>query len=352
VNAIPGNLAIGDNSGNDKLQLLADEQIANTSDVKFNTYQSSTATLDLNGHSETVARLNDSSGNLAGALITNTAASTTSTFTVGTSANDTYWGIIADGAGKVGLTKQGTGSLELANVNTYTGATNVLAGTLLLYDRTSTDAALTGVNAISSSPEINVHSGGTLDVSNLPGAYHFTSAQTLAGAGTIVGSSQIEGTVSPGDNGTGTLSITSSAVPAVAGSLTLASGAVYDYDIDGTTALPLTDLIALTSADGVLTLGGSYTLNVSDLSAGALDPTGKTFTLISYLGTDPESVGTWAINLPAGWEGTPVVSLDTANKAVVLSGITGAPVPEPATTSLICLGAAGLLLRRARPRVA
>jgi hypothetical protein len=133
-------------------------------------------------------------------------------------------------------------------------------------------------------------------------------------------------------------------------SLTLADGAVYDYDLGGNTASPLNDLLALTGGSGSVTLNDSYTLNVTDLSGGALDPAGKSFDLISYLGADPVSVGTWTINLPAGWGGTPVVQVDTSRKVVYVSGLTS--VPEPATFGLISIGAVGLLLRRSRRSVA
>jgi hypothetical protein len=131
------------------------------------------------------------------------------------------------------------------------------------------------------------------------------------------------------------------------------SGTVYEYDVDGTTAATVSDLIALTSDSGVLTLGGDYTLNVTDLSGGLLDPTGKTFNLISYLGDDPGagSLGNWTINLPAGWSGG-VIGNDTDGNFITLSGITAATaVPEPATLALLALGGLCLVGGRRRKQV-
>src|SRR5690606_22702991 len=85
-----------------------------------------------------------------------------STLTAGTSRSSTFAGII-QGAG--GLAKQGTGTLTLAGANTYTGATNVNAGTL----RFGSGGSLAFTSAL------NVADGASLD---LGGA----GPQTLSGA--------------------------------------------------------------------------------------------------------------------------------------------------------------------------
>jgi autotransporter-associated beta strand protein len=349
VDAIADNVELGFGSGKGILQLLASNQIADGGGITFKATTSAGATadaetFDLNGFNETIGSLSTSIGtsnpSFKYLVANNGAANTTSTLTVKRTGGDAYFnGSIVDGTngGKVALTKDGAGTLNLGSVNTYTGPTHVLAGTLALTHSSGVNNLVDG--SISNSSLIHIASGATFDVSGLPSAYLIPSGQSLMGDGTVAGSIQVAGMLSPGTAGVGTLTMTGAG-------LGLAGGAAYDYDLDGTTGLPLSDLMDLTNASSTVTLGGSYTLNVSDLSGGLLDPTGKTFDLIRYLGADPGSVGTWSINLPAGWGGTPVVTLDAANKAIVLSGITA--VPEPTTSGLICLGAAGLLLRRTR----
>src|SRR5262249_27220977 len=87
----------------------------------------SPANLDLNGQSESIDGL---SGN---GTVTDSAAKT-STLTVGVSGGSgNFSGVLQDGNGKLALTKSGAGTETLSGtMNTYTGATTVSAGTLLV----------------------------------------------------------------------------------------------------------------------------------------------------------------------------------------------------------------------------
>jgi autotransporter-associated beta strand protein len=84
-------------------------------------------TLDFNGRNEGWSRLEGMGS------ITNTATGTTSIMTLGeTNGSSVFTGAVADGAGAIGVTKTGTGSITLAGANSYTGATTVNGGTLIL----------------------------------------------------------------------------------------------------------------------------------------------------------------------------------------------------------------------------
>ncbi|MBB2157329.1 autotransporter domain-containing protein [Gluconacetobacter diazotrophicus] len=113
------------------------------------------------------------------------------------SGTDTLAGTISDGATPGDLVKTGAGTLVLAGNSTYSGGTEVAAGTLQV------DGAI-------ASPV-------TVD-----------TAGTLAGAGTI-GTTTVSGTLAPGDAGVGTLHVN--------GNLTMAAGSTYQVDVTPAAAL-------------------------------------------------------------------------------------------------------------------
>ena len=106
-----------------------------------NTVTLNDGTFDLNGQSEIVGALNGS----AGTVVTNTAASTVSTFGIGgapaSTNNGSFAGTINDGAGKVAVTKSGLGTQTIAGMQAYTGDTRVNGGVLSLDTAYLADAA-------------------------------------------------------------------------------------------------------------------------------------------------------------------------------------------------------------------
>jgi fibronectin-binding autotransporter adhesin len=121
-----------------------------------------TGTLDLNGNSETI-------NGLSGAGTVDTIAGGTPTLTVGND-NDTstFSGTIQDTAGTLGLAKTGSGTLTLSGANTYTGATTVNGGVLVLDENDNTYHG--GV--------ININ-GATLRLDNQTGTYLFGPGESL-----------------------------------------------------------------------------------------------------------------------------------------------------------------------------
>ena len=105
--------------------------------------------LDLNGKSITVGLL---SGNSASAVISSTAAGAM-TLTANSASNGTYAGSIQNGAGTLGLVKQGSGALTLSGSSNYTGGTRLSAGSL----------KLTNANALGAATGTLVIDAGTVD---------------------------------------------------------------------------------------------------------------------------------------------------------------------------------------------
>ncbi|MBO9697028.1 MAG: autotransporter-associated beta strand repeat-containing protein [Sphingopyxis sp.] len=154
------------------------------------------------------------------------------TLTFGTANDTALTGVISGNGGA--LVKQGAGVFTLGGANSYTGATDVLAGTLLVNGNQSAATGLTSV----------------------------ASGATLGGTGIIGGSVNIAdgATLAPGAGGPGALTIN--------GNLALASGATLGFEFGraNNPGGPLNDVV---NVGGNLVLDG--TLNVAVSPGGAFD---------------------------------------------------------------------------------
>ena len=204
----------------------------------------SNGTLRLNGNSVVVKSLatNATPGT---PIIENASGSNTSAvLTIGNSSNldTTFAGVIRDGSGSgtLGINKAGTGALTLSGTNTYTGATNISAGSL----------NLTGSLAAGSTVSI----GGS---------------GTLRGTGTASGAVNISGAINPGSAGVGTLTI---------GDTDLQSGGslnVQFFSGSGAAGSTGWDLLSTGVLSSSATSGSKFNINLISITTLGADTTGN-----------------------------------------------------------------------------
>ena len=156
--------------------------------------------LDLNGQNQTVGTLTNvveaANVNSTSGFITNS-GTVVRTLTVGNgvSTDFTYSGVIQH---NVGVTKSGSAVFTLNNANTYSGPTQINAGSVKL-----------GVNgSINDSPWVNIAGGGaSFDVSAKVGGYTYDGRISGGGTdaagttyGTVVNAARIAGNLTVGDH--------------------------------------------------------------------------------------------------------------------------------------------------------
>jgi len=191
--------------------------------------------------------------------------------------------------------KDGNGTLTLSVANTYTGATTVSAGTLLVNNTTGSGT-------------------GTGNVSVAAGA-------TLGGTGTISGAVTVSGSIAPG-NSIGTLNT---------GSVTWNAGNAWQFEVGDSNAA---DLLSITG-DFTQGTGSGWTFDF--LNSTALG----TFTLVSWTGTtDFLATDFSQINYDGAISGS--FSITSATNGSLLF----TAIPEPSTALAGILLGLGLLRRR------
>jgi autotransporter-associated beta strand protein len=197
--------------------------------------------------------------------------------------------------GPFGITTNGTNPVTLAGTNTYTGATNVTGGTLVV------------TGSIASSPQINVADTGSLDVTGAVGGFVVAGTQTLAGTGVVSGPVIVanNGTVNATGGSAGSLGFS-------LGQLTLGQGA-GDIANLGITLNTNPGKIIVTTPGGLTLSGGvgSAKLQVSSVSL-----TVGTYTLVDYDG----AIG------GAGFAGFAIGSLPPRTIATLVNNIANTSV--------------------------
>jgi autotransporter-associated beta strand protein len=242
------------------------------------------------------------------------------------------------GAGR-GMTKTGSANLTLSTNNTYTGATTVSAGSLIL----STNGS------IASSSVLNVASGATLNVSAVSGGFIVGTNQTLRGSGSVVGNTTINGALQPGSS-PGLLSFSNN--------LTLGSTAVTTMEINGAgngagsrgMVYDAISVDSLLTYDGKLSLtlgttfaAGSYSFDLFDFGS----QTGS-FDSVTLGGNYTGSLVVNDVGLPTNWgltSGDNTWTFDQSTGVLALSVI-----PEPSPLALSGLGLLALAVSALRKR--
>ncbi|NBW96298.1 MAG: PEP-CTERM sorting domain-containing protein [Planctomycetia bacterium] len=319
VQAIGGNIQLGDGSGADVLRLAASNQISDTSVITLSgTAANQRGWLQLYGQTETIGGL--ASAGVGHGLVANEAATgSDSVLTLNVSGTYEFSGLMRNGAsagGSLSLVKAGLGLQTLSGSNTFTGSTAVQAGIL--------EVAAGGRLAATSG--VTVSAGGELRVRGaINAAAPVTMGGLLSGTGTL-GPVVLSGTLAPGV-GIGTLTT---------GTLTWNGGAVALFDLaTGTTSADLVSILG----DLRKGSGGAYRFDFQ--GGGAWNGSQPSiYTLLTWSGTtDFSALDFTSTNLAAGLQGQFQVSGNSLSVVVV---------PEPATLALVAAGGlvAGGMRRR------
>lgn len=254
----------------------------------------------------------------SGGITTTGTGSKTLFLTGTTSGSGQLDGNLADNAtvGVVSLTKTGSGTWNLTGANTYTGATTVSAGTLLINGSSVSSVSVASGGTLGGSGSItgsvNVAAGGFLAPGNSPG---ILSTGNLTLAGTL--SAQLGKAAPTGQPIAGTdydqVNVT--------GSVNLTGGDLTLSILSGIQTNDLYFIVLNDSNDAVTGIFATLNNVATDLSQGALFSSGGQQFQISYTA---DSVG-----------GTFTGGNDVALLAV----------PEPSTWALLGLGFGALVWR-------
>ena len=295
-----------------------------------------TGTLALVGNNVVISNL---TGSAVGPVVTNANGSSVAnaTLTVGNSLNltGTYAGTLQDGTGggTLALIKAGTGALTLSGASTYTGVTNVNAGTLTIANATALGTT-NGNTVVASGARVfvatanlavtepfNIAGNGT-DGTN--GALHVGGNVTgvaLSGAITLSGAATIQG-----DGGTGVTY--SGGIDAGANTLTFGGS--------GTATVNTTGISGAGGGSIVKNSGGTLTLSAANTFTGSITLNLGTLNLNNsnaYTGTTTINGGTLSLGSASALGSTSGITLGGASVATLTSTTTGITIAAPITTA-------------------
>ncbi|MDI1313423.1 autotransporter-associated beta strand repeat-containing protein [Prosthecobacter sp.] len=272
INAIAGSITIGNGTTTAMLKLLASDQIADTSVITLIGSGIDAGVFRLNGKAETIGGLISTGG--AGIVENEAGSAVTSTLTVNVdSGSQTFSGTLRNGDGTgtdgtLAFTKAGAGTLTLSGTNTYTGATTINMGTLILTGTSTYAGSITINGGMLTLDSTNTFSNSTLINA---GTLLINTANIFSGSITITAGGTLQFGTSNAISSTPVLNLTgagggTSATFALSG-YNWTSGAINFYDAtSGATSLGTINI----GSGGVLTMGGTLTVNSTNNPLGAL----------------------------------------------------------------------------------
>lgn len=252
--------------------------------------------------------------------------------------------------GSANVAKVGDGRLQLNAANTYSGETEIAQGTLGL----ASSATLAG------SPSVHVGTGATFDVSAKTLGYNVLASQILKVDGTVLGSTNVFGTLS----GTGMISQNvsvsaagvlapggSPGVLGIGGTLTFSDSSVFSLEFGGATPGNGIGRYDQVNVGQSVAIGTNVTLNLS-LSGGYVPTPSDTFfvlnrsDLVNYSSfflnaaegatVDLGNGFSGTITYQADWTGTQGGSSLTGGNDIAIYSV----VPEPGGALLLVGGLA------------
>ena len=272
------------------------------------------ATLDLSGSSSTTQSFGSlssvsSGGGVGGGTVI--LGSAISTLSVGSNnASTTFDGVIQDATGSTaGLTKTGSGFLSMGGTNTYTGATNINAGGIILR-------------------------GGSLASSSMTTVGNGTAITTFAGFGNVGNltinstSATAYGILAPGTPAIGSNTVATAGLLNTGNLLFNGAHAQLDFLLGS-------DALAGTTYS-TIDVNGNLTLNGAMVDLSALSGFGPgTYQLLAYTGTETGTLNL-ETTLPNGYSaGEFSIVYGPGTVDLVVSGLAlpeaTAVVPEPRT---------------------
>jgi fibronectin-binding autotransporter adhesin len=249
--------------------------------------------------------------------------------------------------------KSGVGTWALSAANTYTGPTNVNAGTLIV--------GLTNSGSLGASSAVSVADGAVLGgAGTVNGPVTLTSSTASAGAATSPGGAITAGTGGTAAGSVGKLTLAGASNTFGAGptsgqqttydwklaSATAAAGVGYDLiSVSGLSVGGSVDVVPIALSGSSATFNSSSTFTW-DILGGTTSSAASVGTLASQFHLDTTQLPAFAASLGANPSSFSIIN-DASDGDIAIQY---APAPEPTALMLLGMGAGAMTLRRRRRR--